>query len=234
MTILERQIYQGINNAYWNLEYLEDPILAGEAYDLSERLSNGILNKINLEDILLKSAKEGIKLSQKRIKDYYIEPMFTEPGHFKGYEKKWGLLSEDTPKGQVYLDSPIGIGLFYKKEPNAVVSFIPNDFNTLKIFQLQLINLSVYEKNIEKIKRPRGLMPIDWKKTLIECTKELGKLSGYRQLSIISGNRNKWAHEGIDRTTHLALTDAFIIYDDTAKRLGFEKRQDGDWYISLD
>lgn len=234
MSTLEKEIYSGIEKAYRNLEHLEDPLLTGEAYDFSEELKNGLLDKIDLEDILLKSTKQGISLSQKRIPQYSLKPLFTLPGHFKGYEKTWGIITEDSPIGEVYLDSPTGCGLFYKGEPNAIVSFFPADFKTLKIFQLQTVNLLVCEKNRDKIKRPRGLMPLDWKKVLIDCTKELAKLAGYRQVSICSGKRNKWAHEGIDGTTHLALIDALKIYDETAKKLGFQEREDGDWYLDLE
>jgi len=230
----DRAFYTGANRALEKLTYTEQPLLAGEFFDLIKQIRVGDLEDFDLPETLRDSAKPGVTLSEKRLRDYSICPIFSEPGLPGGPTTLCGIPTEEDPRGEIYLDTPFGIALFYKEDPNAVTAFLPTDFHTLKICQLQLINLKIYDqKGGHRIKRPRGLMPLDWKRVLVESVKYIGKRYGFERISIREGRKNKWANQGIDGTVHLELEDAFEIYDNTARRLGFTQEKDGDWSLSL-
>jgi len=126
----------------WQLFHTSSTSTTIKTYDLIDRLNNGLLDKTNLKEILEKSTENGVNLSKKRIKDYSLVPLNVMKDYTHGYEEVWG--GEGGVIGDksyaLYLDTPVGIGLFYKKEPCGILGFVPENKDSLMIFQLQGAN----------------------------------------------------------------------------------------------
>ncbi len=203
-------------------------------YDSIEFINNGFINKINLEKLLLRNFKNE-KTSEKKINDYSIDFINTDSNSPLDYGKRKKF-------SDIFLDTPIGITLIYKDKPNAVVSFIPKDKNTLMIHQLQGVMPKIYDKEGkftgEYKWHSRGLFGLDWQKLLVELCIAVAKEEGYNKIGIRSGYNNRWLNE----KGGIKIKGALKKYDSVAKRLGFVQDkpsffnffsyvfEKGDWY----
>ena len=211
-------------------------------YHLTCALDNGILEEVNLPKLLKRCAKEGVTLSDKRIKNYSLESIVpSEDTDTRGYERTWGKKIHRNKVYSIYLDAPIGITLMYKGEPSAIVTFGTKDSHVLMIYQMQGVRVLVidYDKKVVVNEHTRGLAVLDMRRFLVELTKELMNLTNsqsgttFEQLAIRSGHNNRWTEEYNDGKIHLPLDEALRIYDGTATDLGFSLGKDRNWYKPL-
>ncbi len=222
----------------WQLLFSRRSELVKSIYDFSDALIGGAADSIELPTLLQGHAKNGIELSDKRINDYSLEPLTTESTYSTGDEVKWGAgnNSEGNKRYIVYLDSPVGIALSYKGEPNAVLGLFPCDTDTLFITQLQGVQPYIADSkgnNVGSV-HSRGLAPLNWEYTLIDIAAYLCRQLGYSRIGIQGGRNNKWTQPyGRKQEIHLPLEKALERYDKTAKRLGFCQAKDRNWYKSL-
>jgi len=222
----------------WQLLQTSKAGLVKSIYDLNEQVLGGITETIDLPNFLQRNAKSGVKLSPKRLNNYSLDPLTTEGTNSHGYEITWE--AENNQDGDkrfsIYLDSPVGLTLTYKGEPNAVVGFFPNDFDTVMVYQLQGVRPTKIGADGKPIGKSssRGLMPLNWQKLLVDVIEHIGQKLGYEQIGIQSGDNNSWTKPyGREGEIHLPLEEALKRYDGVAQKLGFQQAENKNWYRSL-
>jgi len=189
----------------------------------------------DLESHLKSCALPGVEISDKRCEDYSLIPLITKSVNYNGPVEGWWGKEIKRKMIEIYLDSPVGIGLTYKEIPNAVLGLMTTTPSTLMIYQLQGIRPYKIDKNGLAVNRTssRGLFPIDWKKLMVECAEQVALDLDFDEIGIRSGRNNPWVDEKNDEG-NLPLERALKIYDETAERLGYEQREDRNWYKKLD
>ena len=222
----------------WRLLSTYKAELVKAIYDLNEVVIGGVDDFIDLPNYLKQNARTGICLSDNRLNDYSLDPLITKGDNSEGYEITWS--TENNQNGDksyaIWLDSPAGLALTYKREPNAVVGFLPSDVNTLMIYQLQGVRPKKIGTGGYPIKKmsSRGLMPLDWQKLLVSVVETIGQRLGYSQIGIQSGHNNKWTiPSGRKSEIHLPLDKALEKYDVVAKRLEFQQADNKNWYRKI-
>lgn len=202
-----------------------------------QRLEEAIysnLHTIDFEKLLLSSAKEGVTISERRLGDYALSPLKTRHNYNSGYDDYWSkTILDDHSNYQIYLDTPIGFTLLYRKLPNALVGVSCSDYTTVMIKQLQGVRGEFSYQSSKNLKgrktSARGLMPLDWQKLLVDCIADLVREARFKKLGIQGYVHNHWT-QIYDQFT---LEQAEAKYDKVAERLGFTKEADNNWYKRL-
>jgi len=137
---------------------------------------------------------------------------------------------------RIYLDGPIGIGLFYDKRPIAVISFSLQDMKTLFIHQMQVISADHFDTHgrMTHQKVDPIVQTIPRQETLYDIVVLVAKKYGCKKILLQSGEKNKWTEtsrlelqfDDEDKTLvetnidipHLSLAIAQQIYDTFAKK----------------
>ncbi len=183
---------------------------------------------IYLQKILKSHAKPGVVLSDKRMSDYSLDTLHTQDISTSGWAKDWSEKSLNSKHFDIFLDSPIGISLMYKKEPNALVAVHCRDKETLFINQLQGVRPNKTNEKGESIDswklHSRGLMVLEWEKLLVTICEEVAKQFNLKSIAIQGQKNNHWIHDS---------KKALKRYDETAKQLGYVKQGDKNWYKHL-
>lgn len=202
---------------------------------LIEYLENLKINRKKVsKKLLMECTQKGVKLSGRRLEDYFWEIF-----NCRDYCKEGGGYDGNYRK-DVYMDAPIGLGLIYINKPNAITSFIPLDEKTLMIRQLQGLPTGWidYDQRFKakwiRNGHSRGLFPLDWQKLLIIKVSELAKEFGFTEIGIRSGYNLDWVKRKKLGNICFELEDALKKYDWVAERLGFEQMEDKNWYASSD
>lgn len=211
----------------WRFSRRRDYESIMKAYELIRNFSN--IEDINLRKLLENNAKQGIKLSEKRIRDYSLIGLETG-AECTGYVGYWDLKLAKDKLYRIYLDAPVGFVLTYKNLPQAAVSFAPKGIEDLIIPQLQGVNSFG--------RHARGLMPLNWKSLLIDTVAAYGSSQGFSGLIIQSGHNNEWTkkvYRAGPKTgkAHLQLEKALKIYDEFAESNGFKQQEDKNWYKEI-
>jgi len=200
------------------------------AYNMFRQLDQ---QTVNLQDVLQISAKTV--WSSGRFQDYGVEGVMPEGKNETGYVEKFeGIYPGPQDKYfGIFLDAPFGFVLTYRREPNAVVAFNFANPDSLMINQLQGVHPhKLYCSMPIKAGGSRGLAALDWEKALVEYVARWAVQEGFSELGIQSGANNKWTKPDHGEV-HLPLECALARYDGTARRLGFTKRENGDWYKKI-
>ncbi len=221
----------------WQLLHTDKVSLVRAIYDLNEAVLGGIANSIDLPNLLQAHARKDVQLSNERLTEYSLDPLTTERDLSHGYDATWSAnnYQNEDKRHDLWLDSPVGLALLYKRRLNAVIGFFPSEVGTLMIYQLQ----GVRPTKIGAAGKPvgegssRGLMPIDWQKLLVGCIEAIGQKLGYSQIGIQSGHNNEWTRPYRDGKVHLPLEEALKKYDGVAERLGFRQAGNKNWYRGL-
>lgn len=152
----------------------------------------------------------------------------------------------------VYLDGPVGIGLFYKGLPVAVLSLSARDHKTLYIHQMQTIKAQCYDRYGREIGEKTNpiTQTIPWQDTLYTIANMLCEKYSISWMIIQSWKNNKRIREPrkelqfddikrelVEVSTdqkHLSLAIAEHIYDNFARKKGFElDEKTRNWYREI-
>jgi hypothetical protein len=206
-----------------------------------------LVSQVIGEDTLHLCPRDGIVLSEDRIKRYSIIPTDTVYDVTVGWAKAWRRVPAKKPREHysIPMDAPAGFALLYRGEPNAVYSFYVSDSNTLTLCGIQGIKIELSDENgrfrkgdCERTygRGARGLFPIDWQKFGVEYASKIARSLGLTRIGIRSGHNNFLTQRRYKDTkrTHLPLERAVVLYDNVAERLGFE--QDSltkNWYKDI-
>ena len=225
----------------WRLLRSSKVKLIKSIYDFGEKILGGVASSVDLGRLLQENAKERVQLSEKRFGDYALTPMITQGTDPVGYEATLGLYNSENKIGDkrysIWLDSPFGLGLTYKKQPNAVIGFFPLSLNTVLISQIQGIRPVIIGKNGLPAGKSssRGLAPLNWKELLVDVAEDISRKLGYSEIGIQGARNNYWTtFMGANGKPHLSLEDALDRYDRLAHRLKFRKRGDDNWYRKIE
>ncbi len=204
-------------------------------YELNQNIFNGIANSIDLDTILRNNVKDNIQLSDKRLKDYSFVPLMIDGDCFIGHDINWGKKWNNKDRYfSMYLDAPMGLALAYKNEPNAMIGICPNDKDTIMIYQIQGVRGEKIVKNKREKIPSRGLVPINWQNILVDVVSEIGCKLNFTKIGIQSGRNNTWTNPNNGMGgAHLPMEKALNIYDEFAKKIGFEQGKNGNWYKSI-
>ncbi len=176
---------------------------------------------LDLDSLLQQHAKREY---DPRAYDHRIvhAPLFWGYGYCREYDD--GSLLGGAFK--IYLDAPTGICLLYRNKPNAVVSFKKYAPSTLFIPQIQGVQQRT--PNGMPLNKSWGIEPFDWSALLVAITTVFARRCGFTTVSIQSATNNRW------KTCDTALMKRLEkYYDNTAKHLGFEQREDKNWYKQI-
>ncbi|MBI5066388.1 hypothetical protein HZA97_09215 [Candidatus Woesearchaeota archaeon] len=204
-------------------------------YELIQEFERLNVAKINLAKLLEQNAQKGVILSKERLQDCSLEKL-TAGDSWNGYDNKYGNNKMDGVVYDVYLDAPLALVFLYKELPNALISILASSSKTLQIQQIQGITPEKIDKEglrTEEKRKARGLAPLDWTKLLVDCVEQIGKELEFEEISIQSTHNNTRAKETTNNNDVLTLERSIKIYDSTAKRAGFRKRKDQNWYKKL-
>ncbi len=224
----------------WRLHGSQNTQTVLKTYDLIQALHDTLPKDRDLNILLKSCTKQGVGLSEERIKQYSLEPLITEGvDTTSGWAKNWGhdkTVDDKNRLCKIYLDSPVGVALMYKGEPNALASFSPSDEKTLFINQIQGVeSYKLNElKEIQGKIHSRGLVVLDWEKLLVQLSEIIAKKFNLSQTIIQSGHNNTWTTmQNKDGTPKLPLEKALKRYDETASRLGYLQGENRNWYKSI-
>jgi hypothetical protein len=206
---------------------------------VGEWMQTGIVENVDLPEILQASAQPGVTISEKRAGDYRLIPLVSEENTTRpgGDVTEWeGRKEAQKPrlKYELWLDTPTGFALMYKGIPQFVIGVAAGRENELQVRQMQRWYGKEYELFGDKLqctgtKQPRGLMPLDWERASALATEKLAARMGKESIGIISGNKVPSPDSGL---TH---SQARKIYDGAAKRLGFtQNAMTDDWLRPLE
>lgn len=174
------------------------------------------------------------KIPPERISAYGIEPMSTEGHVNNGRAQNWFGRKENSLEYNIRIDMPLAFGLMYKGKPSAVIAFNIENPETVMIYQLQGVRPRIINGNIMSGKKStHGLSPLDWEKLMVDIVAKWAKDADFSELAVCSGRFNPWAGPDGGKETHLGFEQAWKRYDGTAQRLGFKKKDDGNWYKPL-
>jgi hypothetical protein len=209
-------------------------------YRVMARILDGGLEVIDLPELLKKSARPGVTISDKRAQDYGVLPvraiesdLLYADGEVDGW---WGKEVSGITY-ELWLDAPTGFVLTYKERPQAMAGVAACN-KGLMIHQLQGIRGYVKDKDDEEVRYPRsarGLPPLDWQKLLVSISAGLARDMGMASISIQTGSKNVWAKPSFrsDWKVRLNEKNAHIAYDMPAHNLGFQPGPDGNWHSGL-
>jgi hypothetical protein len=217
----------------WKIFQKDDEHLIESFYLLMSGINNGILQGVNIPEIIRRNPKEGIELSDRTVKNYWLQVLQTED-ETSGCDIIWGRKLVGDILYRINLDAPVGAMLMYKDKPHAILGLSLSDPYTLKINQLQGVTAHrAYDP--EELVFPGGLMQLDWTKVLVDCAEEIAGNLGLENISIIRAANVTWTDaRGKEQGLHLPADRATTIYDYTAVRCGFKPTmEDGNWYKEL-
>lgn len=140
-------------------------------------------------------------------------------------------LKSDSKFG-IGMDSMYGFTILMDDMPDAVVCFdFPSEDN-LKIYQIQGIVPKVLKKrSFDSVYEKSGFSKIsflNFQEFLIDYLFSFSKKYNFTSLSGISAEMNPWQTKG-----HMTYDNGLKNYDIPFKNLGFEKKNNGEWYKQL-
>lgn len=199
------------------------------------------LENIDLPDLLIANAKEGVTLDKKRLESYALEPIAADAynSYYDGGRvHRWTKLSDmNEVIYPIWIDAPTGFALTYKGAPNAVTALSMPDTDEIMINQLQGVRgervdltKSIYDTTrVIGVVSSRGLAPLDWHGVMVGATEQLATNLDIPKTGIQAAANNVWTKKrGNDDEPHLSIETAERIYDKTAKLLGYAKNSDHD------
>lgn len=205
-------------------------------YQLSQTLHSSVLEDLDLPDILQNSANPDVVLSDQRIADYALIPTeiqhdrFSVEGHIDGWEQ----FNNEKTSYDAWLDTPSGFALTYRDKPQAVVGLVMNSQDEATVHQLQGVRAKridrtrPYKDQVVGRVSARGLMPLDWQRTMMTATERIAQHMGLSAVNIQSGENNVWIkpHLWKDKEPHMTIEQATSAYDTPAARLGYTRTDD--------
>lgn len=220
-------------------------------YTVLDSLNNGLLKTIDLPRIVETHARRSLR--KENIPKYSFAPLNTERDFEKGYEKTWGRLQQRHKDRafSIYLDTPVGIGLFYNERPGALAGILPSSSTCLSILQLQPVAPYVVNEKGELIRKdgnvlgleaedrdaqrtfPHGIGELYWQELLLDITRYVAQELGFTQVSIQSAHNNPLTLKDRRGRINLPLEIGLTKYDAFARAQGFYKGDDNNWYENI-
>lgn len=215
---------------------IQPPTLSLEAY-------KRIIYGLDIADLILSNAAEGVEVKPQRVTDYGLMPLHTAnegrrdhgwAEDFPGfdYALKNGLPPATVGGAyyEIYLNTSWGFALCYKERPQAVVGMELGSFGARNsalgrrlnpdqahIHQLQgIVGFRCLRK--ERVVHSRGLSRLDWTDFMVETGERIAAEAGARTMGMEDARAAYWSPLNDGR---ISMEQARRIYDETAKRLGY-------------
>ncbi|MFT4310134.1 MAG: hypothetical protein ACMXYC_00720 [Candidatus Woesearchaeota archaeon] len=150
-----------------------------------------------------------------------------------GWNHEWGELSIDPFFYEIFLDTPLAVGLTFKQHPLAVCGFFAHSQDMLFIKQIQGIQRQKIQQGyVSPVTPSEGFSLLDFRKTLVGIVEDIALQAGYTTVGIQCGDQNEYTKEHRGKIP-LDVKRSRNIYDKTAQRLGYSLAQDGNWYKEI-
>lgn len=214
-------------------------------YGLMQAVKGDALQSVDLDRVLIESARPEVTLSQKRLADYALVAVASDDYNNYYDGGRVGTWTETDGKDicyPVWIDTPTGFALTYRGAPNAIGALSTPSEHDVMIHQIQGVN----GKRIDHTKprysdeflgenvSARGLAPFDWQSVIIKVSEQIAAQQGAHHVAIQSGEHNVWTKlRGKDKVPHITIEQAQRNYDQPAQRLGYVQGETGDWYKNL-
>jgi hypothetical protein len=189
---------------------------------------------VDLPGALQRSALPDVKLSPSRLDRYALHPLRATKGFWSdGLVNEWPgkekLNARDGLRYKLWLDTPTGLGLFYKGVPQLEIGAVAHGDDELQVKQMQRVYGKYYDpanpKNgVTGLKAPRGLMPLDWQKLTVDIAAQVATQLHLENVGILAGENIP------SRTAHIDEQKAVEAYDGAAARLTFNRDEQGNWH----
>jgi len=215
-------------------------------YGLIQAMRSGALDDVDLPRTLRRGSADDVALSDARVNDYALVPLevdLHDSNQIVGAPKGVDTRPREDLWYDIYLDAPTGFMLTYRGTPHAIAAVAMATPTELMILQLQGIKATRLDMNLPWGERAigrvsaRGLMPLDWRKVMVDVSEQLARNSSNVSLAIQAGENNSWRRPGSDGSEpHMTKEDGERSYDEPARRLGFTQRQDdpqGNWHRDI-
>lgn len=242
------ELYAGMDGESLQHAQVLEAIVSGEVayehilqnYKLIEARKKGELDREQLKEMLLRARKENEerRLNEKTANAYTIS--FAEPNIMRNHswDKVWKHQQRENRLYEIYLDGAFGFILHYQNEPVAVCTYDTTKARSAIIKQLQGVKPEIVGEKKSDDKKVRGetwaLAPLGWTQFFVEYTTAYLQQFGFDEIGILGARNNSWIKRGKKSGKHRIEIDfAERRYDATAQRLGFEQREDGDWYKKI-
>ncbi len=202
-------------------------------YSFMENWLGGAVDRVDLPAVLQATATEP--LSDSTIEDYGLMALGNqpEPGYLDG-PAQWSI----DPDNVVWLDTPVGFILTCRHEPHALVSVAAHGTDDVMIHQMQGVRPKRRNPQTGKFDKQGssyGLIPLDWRKTLVTVVGSVAAELEMKSVVIQQGSKNIWTKKRYGQPhAHITVKYAKQAYDQQAKRLGFDPGVDGNWYKPVD
>lgn len=202
-------------------------------YELLDYLnSSDYLKKIDKNELINQNKiDKNLKIKDSTINNYEFIVFNTD-----NYDIWYVDEPEINTENNIYLDSLLWIGLYYKKNPNLVFSFKATNKNTLQLVQIQWIKPIINWKKTNS----KGLHIIDWKSLSVYICEDISKKLNFKNIEIVSWKNNIWTKntysdlyfdKKLAWKVKFPLENAIKIYDNTAIKNWYSLNYENDNFI---
>lgn len=202
-------------------------------YELLDYLnSSDYLKKIDKNELINQNKiDKNLKIKDSTINNYEFIVFNTD-----NYDIWYVDEPEINTENNIYLDSLLWIGVYYKKNPNLVFSFKATNKNTLQLVQIQWIKPIINWKKTNS----KGLHIIDWKSLAVYICEDISKKLNFKNIEIVSWKNNIWTKntysdlyfdKKLAWKVKFPLENAIKIYDNTAIKNWYSLNYENDNFI---
>lgn len=202
-------------------------------YELLDYLnSSDYLKKINKNELINQNKiDKNLKIKDSTINNYEFIVFNTD-----NYDIWYVYEPEINTENNIYLDSLLWIGVYYKKNPNLVFSFKAINKNTLQLVQIQWIKPIINWKKTNS----NGLHIIDWKSLAVYICEDISKKLNFKNIEIVSWKNNIWTKntysdlyfdKKLAWKVKFPLENAIKIYDNTSIKNWYSLNYENDNFI---
>lgn len=202
-------------------------------YELLDYLnSSDYLKKIDKNELINQNKiDKNLKIKDSTINNYEFIVFNTD-----NYDIWYVDEPEINTENNIYLDSLLWIGVYYKKNPNLVFSFKATNKNTLQLVQIQWIKPIINWKKTNS----KGLHIIDWKSLSVYICEDISKKLNFKNIEIVSWKNNIWTKntysdlyfdKKLAWKVKFPLENAIKIYDNTAIKNWYSLNYENDNFI---
>jgi len=185
---------------------------------------------------ILQENRIASPLSEKRLKKYALVEALADTTFGIGPEDRWGETTVDANDAYgIFLDAPVGIVLTFQNKPNAIISCIAPDADTLFVVQKQGVIRKVYKDGICLGQRgARGLAPVNEDHLMMSIAEELARILEYERIGLLGYKNNHYTkpdeYDGFVRFPEMV---ARRKYDDIVQARGYTQDSDWNWHLTL-
>ena len=212
--------------------------VAMATYELGTMVQDGG-SLLRCREALASWSRPGKSYSLEMLQEFKLEGVCIEEGYPYGKRHRYGSIAHDIAEGDIfhafYLDAPVALVLSHQGAAVAFVACLASTKDSLLVNEIQAVRprrLLSEESTLEieaLASHHWELEPYQWRPCLVQLLAQVARPLGFTRVGIQSAQNNRWTmpeHGEI----HLPRARATQIYDSTARTLGMQLADDGNFY----